>query len=220
MRGRTIGKIVVGTAGVAVLAWLFVRSARSTLAEPYVIDAGTLSGWTLVTGAPDRAEVAWLALQPPAGLTAELFRQIFQRSMLSLTAPAAPGIPLLLRTEYPPELQTLVRPDEVLDAARRAGLERDRVEPVCVGVRQGASAGRSHQQFFAVFEIPAFMRFREEIARLVQERQERGGPAFDPGALGPVLPIAASEGDAASWGALDVGPSDCQAPLAAAERAG
>jgi hypothetical protein len=67
------------------------------------------------------------------------------------------------------------------------------------------------------------MRFRDEIARLVQERQERqerGGPAFDPGALGPVLPIAASEGDTASWGALDVGPSDCQAPLAAAEGTG
>ena len=210
MRGSTLGKIVVGAAVLAVLAWVFVSSARSSLAEPYVIGSETLRGWTLVTPMPGRSEIAWLALQPPAQLTGELFRQIFQRSMMSLTAPASPGIPLLLQAEYGPALRTILAPEDVLGAARRAGLERDRVEPVCVGVRRDAAGGRPRQLFFAVFEIPALARFRGEIARLVQER---GGPAFDPDALRPVLPIAASEGDVASWGAPDVGEPDCQAPL-------
>jgi hypothetical protein len=212
MRGRTAVRIAVAVALVGVVGWLFVRSARSTLAEPYLVDAAGLTGWTLVAVPSGRPDSASLLLQPPAQLTGELFRQIFQRSMLSLTAPPMPGIPLLLQSEYGPDVRKIVAPEEVLEMAREAGLEDTPLSPVCVGVRQEPFEGRSRQLFYAVFEIPAFERFRSGIAKRIEEG---GGPSLEPARLGPVLPVAATDGDVSVPVAVERGAADCQAPLTA-----
>ena len=51
---KTLLKVTIAFVAVAVLAVLFVRSARSTRAQPFTIARQHLAGWTL-TLAPDAA---------------------------------------------------------------------------------------------------------------------------------------------------------------------
>jgi hypothetical protein len=215
MRGRTVLKIAIGALVIAGAFWLFLKSVRDTLAEPYFVDGSALADWTLVLDEPGPAGAAILALQPPGRMASEVFRQIFQRAMVSLTAPTPPAMPVVLRSEYVAALQSALPADELLVLAREAGLEQERFEPVCLASRQEAAAGRSRQLYFAMFDAAAFRRFREQLARL---HEERGGSGrFDPAALPPVLPVASSDADFARWWPLEVDANrDCQAPLVVA----
>jgi hypothetical protein len=217
MRARTLWKLVVAILIAGGLAWLFLKTLRDTIADPYVIGAGALSGWSLVLDESDSG-IALLALHPPEQVRSELFRQLFQRTMISLSSPAIAAMPVVLQSEYAESLQTVLGQDEILRMAREAGLEREPLEPVCVAVRQDASGGRTRQLFFAVFEAPAFERFRERLAVLHRERGAAG--AFDAGALRPMLPIAASEREHTRWPLPAIDPEvDCRAPLMAASPA-
>jgi hypothetical protein len=212
MRARVFLKFALVVVLVAGLAVLFLRTVHDTLAEPYVVRGAVLSGWTLAIEEPGGPAAAMVALRPPPRLTRELFRQIFQRTMVSMTTPAQPAMPVVLQGEYAESLQSVMLADEILALARKAGLERERFEPVCLASRQESAGGRSSQLYFAVFEASAVGAFREQLAAL---HRERGGSGrFEPEALAPLLPVASSDADFARWWPLELDPGrDCQAPL-------
>ena len=201
-----VAVIVVG------VPWLFLKTVRDTLSEPYLIDEAALSGWTLVLTEPAQPAIALLALQPPGELPDELFQQLFLRTMASMTAPGMPTMPVVLQSEYLGSLHTILSPEEILEVARQAGLEDAKLGPVCLGVKREPDAGRARQLFFALFEAPAFSQFRLELARLYEARG--GSEPFGPTALDLVLLIAASDAGFARWWPIEVDrDTDCQAPL-------
>ena len=90
---------IIAVLGV-VLGWLFWQSVQGSLSAPYVIDRGLVTEWKLVPRGPMQPGVGVLVLQPTDLLRAELFQQIFGRTMESMTSPAVAAIPVLLRAEY------------------------------------------------------------------------------------------------------------------------
>jgi len=201
------GLVVLLAAGVS---WLFLRSVQNTLAEPYVIDDASLSGWTLALAGTQRSAPALITLQPPGELVPELFRQIFHRTMVSTTSPGQPAMPVVLETEFLTALGDVLSPAEILEAARQAGLEEARFDPVCMAVRRESATGRT--LYFVVFEAPAVRGFRQALARLYVEGG--GAGSFDPEGLDFVLPIASSDADFVGWWPLEVDrAADCQAPF-------
>ena len=79
---RKVG--IVAVVG-AVLGWLFWQSVQGSLSEPYVIERGLVAEWQLVLRGPMQPGVGVLVLQPTDLLRAELFSQIFGRTMESMT---------------------------------------------------------------------------------------------------------------------------------------
>ena len=204
-----LGLVAVLLAG---LPWLFLRTVRSTIAEPYAVDMNTLAGWTLAVQEAHRSP-ALVTLEPPSGLVPTLFQQLFHRTMESMTTPAQPAMPVVLQREFAAVLREVISAAEILEAARAAGLEDAHLSPVCMATKREASGGRMRQLYFVVFEALAYTRFREELARLYRERGGRS--RFDPTALELVLPIASSDADFFGWWPLDVDrEADCRAPLA------
>ena len=60
-------KAVIALVALAVLGWLFWRTVQSSLAEPYVVDAGMVAEWTLAcVGRCSRAPAARAAAVGPA----------------------------------------------------------------------------------------------------------------------------------------------------------
>jgi hypothetical protein len=80
-------KALVAVVILAVVGYLFVRSATSTRGEPYEIQAAHLTGWSLAADSAQDAEDAAISLRPPAELPLNLFRQLFRRQMESLSTP-------------------------------------------------------------------------------------------------------------------------------------
>ena len=185
-RQKTAIKVGFALVVVIALAWLIVRTIRNR--GPYSADAITLSGWTLVVepGAP-----ALVALQPPPQLTSGLFQQLSQRTRLSLMAAPRPLVPLVLQAEYAESLQGVWSLDDIVRLARETDLETSRFEPVCVGQHTESTSGQTHQLFFVEFSSPAFDEFRQQLTPLFPEHG--GWGVFDPGALRPVLTIAATD---------------------------
>ena len=68
----------------------------------------------------------------------------------------------------------------------------------------------TRQLYFALFDMPAFARFRQQVHALAG-----GATEFDPAALSPVMPLAASDVGFDDWLPLraDAG-ADCVAPIA------
>jgi hypothetical protein len=212
---RIVRKAVLVVLIVAGLGWLFLKTIRETNAEPYTIDRADVSGWTLALEDPEFGGPGVLVLQPPVGMPAELFRQIFLRSGLSMAGPSRASMPIVLRSEYGKDVAAVLSPARMLDAARATGLERERIEPRCMVVRQESSSGAPSQRFFVIFDSPGFTRVRQELTRLIQAG---GGPGFDPAALRPILPVASTEPDFDRWvWPLRANPdTDCVAPIALA----
>lgn len=213
MAVKIVRKAVLVLLIVAGLGWLFLKTVRDTNAEPYTIDREDLSGWTLALEDAEFGGPGVLVLQPPVGMPAELFRQIFLRSGLSMAGPSRPSLPIVLRSEYGKDVAAVLSPAQMLEAARATGLERERLEPRCMVLRQETSSGPPSQRFFVIFESPGFTRVREEVARLLQVR---GITGFDPAALRPILAVASTEPDFDRWvWPLRVNPdTDCSAPIA------
>ncbi len=212
MRTSTLVKIGVGAAAIGVLPWLFLKTARDTIAAPYAVDDATLTGWRLVVGDPDRPGISVLGLQPPPSLVPGLFDQVFKRTMESMMSPSADILPVVLRSEYQSGLHAVLAPDELLQAARDAGLEEARLEPVCMGVKREPFVGRSRQIYFVLFEAPAVAAFRQQLGRVAAER---GGPgAFEATPFDLVLPVSGSDVRFDSWFPMTVDRNvDCQAPV-------
>lgn len=197
-------------AGVGVL---FVRSAKNTRSEPYVLNPESLRGWTLVLdAAPDGSGVV-VALRPPQALAPALFQQVFTRAMESLNAPASPAMPLILQQEFEQAFKGRVGPDVLLAAAREAGLEAAPVEPVCLAHRRESQPGVTRQLYFAVFRVPAFQAFRLKAAALLTQTGATA-TGFDPLALAPVVFVAASDAGFRRWLPLPKDPqANCVAPI-------
>jgi hypothetical protein len=195
-------KVAIALVVIAGGGWLFIRSAQDARAEPYLLSARHLQGWTLGidTAADSQGSVA--SLRPPPELPMNLFRQLFSRQMESMGTPSMPGIPLALRQELPPG----ITPAQVLAMAQAAGLERATIAPACVGYRRVSAMGATKQLYYLLFTVSGFDEFRASLA------QQAGG-SFRADALSPVLMMAAQP-DFTGW--MPIGADarrDCIAPV-------
>jgi hypothetical protein len=213
MRQTLLLKLSITAVAVAVFGLLFVRSVKRTAAEPYVLNQAALTGWRLSLEPPDERSLAILSLRPPADSVRGLFQEIFRRTMQSLRAADPPLVPLVLLTEYNSALRRVFSGSELSDQAERLGLDAAAFTPVCLAVRREQRDGQPRELFYILFDAPEFSRFRDELARLFVERAgERG--MFDPLALSPVMPIAATDSDFTSWMPLQASrEGDCRAPI-------
>lgn len=205
-------KAGIALVALAVLGWLFWRTVQSSLAEPYVIDARFVSEWTLALSGPMQPGAGLLVLQPSDQLRADLFQQIFNRTMESMTSPSVSAMPLVLHSEYRDGLGSVLTPPDVLETAEESGLSAVAPAPVCIGVVRREGSGTTRQLYYALFEAPAVGRFREALSR---RHAEAGGTGtFAPSGFPLVVPLAASDAEFASWWPLDVSAdTDCLAPL-------
>jgi hypothetical protein len=208
-------KVTIAIVAVAVFALLFVRSIRSTGAQPFTIARQHLSGWTLAL-APDADQLgSVLSITPQMELMPPLTRALFARMGESLYYPQ-PAIPLVLRSEFQRAIAGVLTPAALLDAAREAGLESATFQPRCMAQRRISSPGGVRGVYFLLFDVPEFTRFRALVA---QRLRDAGGDAslFDPAALSPVLMAADLDGRFSSWLPLRADPEvDCFAPVAVA----
>jgi hypothetical protein len=206
-------RAVVALVVIAAVGWLFLKTVRDTNAEPYEVDRTALSGWTLALEDPEAGGAALLVLRPPVQLTGDVFQQIFHRTGVSLAGPTRAGMPLVLASEYAAGLKAVVAPSGLMDMARSAGLEKESLVPVCMGVTKDPLSGRSSQRFFLVFESAGFTRLRAELAQLRAAKGADG--VFDPAGLIPIVPVASFEPDFHRWWPFQVDTArDCQTTVA------
>ena len=205
-------KAVIALAGLAVLGWLFWQTVQSSLTEAYAVDAGLASEWNLALRDRPERDAGLLVLEASDQLRAELFQQIFTRTMESFMSPTGATVPLVLNAEYRESLGSALSPEDLLQVAEASGLSDTVPAPVCIGVVRGEDAASTRQLYYAIFEAPDVGRFREALARRYAEAG--GTAAFEPDGFPLVMPLAGSDGDFASWWPLDVSAAtDCQAPL-------
>ena len=209
-RSRALLKVLVLLAAAAVLVFLFIRSAREVRGEPYSMPRGHLQGWTVALDTAARPAHAVLMLRPHPELVHDLFRQVFARAMESMNMSASAGIPLLLRGEYDRAFAGVVTLEALLAAAESAGLAASPISPVCMGQRRLSAPGSVQQLYFALFDAPDVVRFRESLAARLAGS---AGAAFDPAAQSPIL-IVSTAGPAADWLPLRATrEADCVAPI-------
>jgi hypothetical protein len=209
---KTLFKGIIALVAIGVLAFLFVRSAQNSGAQPFTIARQDLTGWTL-TLAPDGDDLdSLLSLTPKPTFLPPLSRELFARMGESLHYPTA-AMPIVLRSEFERAMAGTLTSEALLNAARDAGLESATLEPRCMARRRISSPGLVRGVFFLVFELPAFSQFREQVARRLRAA---GGDQslFDPMALSPVLIAADLDGSFSRWLPLRADPpSDCFAPV-------
>jgi hypothetical protein len=199
--------IIVG----ALLIVQFVRSVRETRAEPYTVTGAGLTGWEVVVGEGTGPTAALLLARAPEGLAGGLFRQVFSRAMESLAAPAAAGVPLLLRQEFDSAFAAHTTA-EALQAEARAFFDHAPFEPRCLVVRRVSEPGLTRQAYVVVFESPAFDAFRQHLA--TRAAPPAHGDAFDPLALSPVLIVATTPSMVDAWLPLRIDADrECVAPV-------
>jgi hypothetical protein len=211
-RSGVLVKIVVAVAALAVFGFLFMRSIEDTRSTPYEIEAAHLQNWTLAIEPATEPGDSILALQAPPDLANNMFRQVFARAMESLNRPLLPGIPLLLKREFDSAFADRVTQEDLLAAAKAAGLDSLTLTPRCLGHQRVSAPGVTRQVFFVLFDAPAISQFRERLAMEADGAASRAG--FDPASLSPVMLIAAAESTFGSWLPLRVNPdTDCLAPI-------
>ncbi len=205
---RVLMKVLGALALVAGVAFLIMRTAKSARSEPYTLPPEALGSWSLSIETASAPNDPVIVLRPPRALSQALFDQTFKRAMESMRAPDTQGIALALQGE----LAGRLTPDELLQLARRAGLESDAPTARCVGHRHLPEPDTREQAFFAIFDSPAFVTFRKELgARL--------GPGFDAGFVSPVMFIGIVETSMSRWQPLHTDPAaDCLAPIVSAGR--
>ncbi len=207
---KTLLKVMVALVALAALGLLFVRSVRSTSAEPFSIPRAHLAGWTLGLAPSGDQLGAFLTLTPNKQLMPPLSRELFSRMGESLHYPGA-AMPVVLRVEFDRAIAGRVTPDELLDLARQAGLESATIQPQCMARRRESAPGVIRGVYFLVFDVPQFGRFREQVAARI--RAGGANSLFDSAALSPVVVAANLDGDTARWLPLRAAESDCFAPV-------
>jgi len=209
---KTLLKVLIALAAVAVLAVLLVRSAQSTGAQAFTIPPQHLTGWTL-TLAPDADPLgSSLSITPNAQLMRPLANDLFARMGESLHYPP-PAMPIVLRSEFERAIAGVLTPEALLDAAREAGLESAAFQPRCMARKRISRPGVLRGLYFVLFDLPQFIQFREQVA---QQLRAAGHDVslFDPAALSPVVIAADLEGDFSGWLPLRADPDvDCFAPV-------
>ena len=195
-----------------VLGWLFWRSVQSSLSEPYVVKNELVSQWRLVFEEESSFGFGLISLQLQDQFRAELFQQIFMRTMESMRSPVVAAIPVVLQSEYRDVLSTALSIERIRGLATEHNLSEVAPEPVCIGVMRRQVAGNSRQLYFAVFRSPEIVHFRAELG--LQYMMAGGARAFKDSPFSLVVPLAGSGGDFLDWWPMDVNlETDCQAPL-------
>jgi hypothetical protein len=213
MTKSSLVKLVIGLAVLVIFAVLFMRSVRSTRAEPFVVDREGLTGWTLVQPSVPDPMGAWLAVTPPPQLATSLGRDVFDRGGESVSYPNPAQVPLLLQSEFVRALAGRVSPEEIVALARAAGFESMIWEPRCVGHRRVSEPGVSRAVYFVLFETEAIDRFRQQVSALLRA-SGTDSTGFDPLALSPVLVVAGLDADFSRWMPLRAESEiDCVAPV-------
>ena len=209
---KTLLKVMIALFAVAVFAVLFVRSARSTGAQPFPIERQHLVGWTL-TLAPNADPLgSSLSIIPKAELMRPIARDLFARMGETLHYPL-PGMPVVLRSEFQRAVAGVLTPEALLDAARKAGLESATFQPRCMARQRISAPGVVRGVYFLLFDLPLFAQFREQVAQRVRAAG-RDPSLFDPAALSPVVIAADLDGNFSSWLPLRADPEvDCFAPV-------
>lgn len=211
---RPVSLAVRALAIIAVLAGLlvlFVRSAEDARSAPYTVGRSLMAGWVLTVEEPRGPAWPVVSLAAPPELPMRLFRQVFTRVAETLNTPARPGIPLVLAGELAGA--SGVSPADLVELARRLGLESTPLEPVCVAQLRDSAPGIVRQLYVVAFNLPGFTPFREAAAERL--RAAGGGAAFDPAAFSPTLIVGASDEQCWRWMPLVVDPArDCKAPIA------
>ena len=206
-----VKKLLVAALALGILGYLFISSLEDTISEPYSLDGASLSGWTLEAGEPSMRGLSVLGLRPPLLFRANLFDQLFNRTMESMTGPPDDLVPIVLREEYQLGLAGLLSPSELLQRARTAGLDRLTLLPVCMAVKREPYQGTTRQFYFVLFETPEIQAFRAELTALAAERGASAG-LLDPFEV--VLPLAGSDPAFTTWWPLVVDrQNDCRAEI-------
>lgn len=186
-----------------------MRSLHDSRSAPYTVERDGVRGWTVVLNPPSSPTVV-LALRPALEMVSDLHNQVFLRAMESLVIPAEAGLPLVMRSEFTESLAGRTTLGALAAAARDAGLETATLTPRCLGYRRVSEPRSTRQVYFALFDIPEFSRFREELAGIPGS----AAAGFDPAGLSPVLIIAASDEVVGRWLPLRLQPdTDCVAPI-------
>ena len=198
---KSIGiKIAVGLGALTIFAFLFMRSLDDARTTPYTVEPQYLETWTLALEPASSPNEPLLVLRPVSELAGGLFRQVFARAMESLTAPAAPAIPVVLRGEFD-GLGDRLTGEALLAGARTAKLETARITPQCLVHRRVSQPGITRQAYFVLFDAPAIAQFRQQLG-------------LDPKALSSILFVAGAGPDFNSWLPQRASAeADCLAPI-------
>lgn len=203
---RRVVKPAVILTLLALLGVLLMRSASSTRAEAYTVSGAALEGWTLTLD-PDRGDTGTLlALRAPDGFNHALFNQVFLRTMESFASPTVSFLPVVLQDEFDSALAGSMTPEQLLDAARTAGLEANPLLPVCMALKSESQSGAARQVYFVLFQAPAVAAFRRQLAA-------RTASGFDPARVPATLIVAAGASSFRSWTPLQASDEDCLAPI-------
>lgn len=188
------------------LAYLFVTSLETTRAEPYEVNRANLRGWELSLEQASGAGAPLLTLKTDIALVSNLFRQLFLRTMESMSTPSGSMIPVVMQEEFVRALQGRMTPAELLGAARAAGLENAAHEPRCMVHRRISEPGSTRQVYAVLVDSPSITRFREGLTASTDG-------LFDAAAVPTVMIVGASDDAFHRWLPLGVSESDCLAPV-------
>lgn len=206
---RVIIRVVIVGAVLTAIGFAFMRSVRSTREAPYTVaPAHMQQEWTLAIEPGNTPTSALLSIRPPREMAGALFRQLFTRHAESFSGPTVPFVPLLLQDEFDRSFADRTDANELLELARKSGIEARAFTARCMAYRRDSAPGVIRQLYFVVFDAPAFTRYREQLAAIA-------GPdsVFDPAALSPVMFVAASDANFHQWLPVRVVESDCVAPI-------
>ncbi|MDA1094433.1 MAG: hypothetical protein O3A25_14345 [Acidobacteria bacterium] len=206
-------RAVVALVAVGLFAVLFLRSVESTRAEPFRILQQDLTGWTLTLAPAGDQLGSLLSITPKAELMRPLGRELFARMGESLHYPPA-TMPIVLLSEFERAMAGVLTPEELLTAARDAGLESAMFLPQCMARRRISEPGRVQGVYFLLFDLPLFIQFREQVAERLRATGQDASK-FDPAAVSPVVLAADLDGSFSRWLPLRADPeADCFAPVA------
>jgi hypothetical protein len=209
-RPNLLIKLAVGLVALGGLGYLFVRSLETTRTEPYQVNRANLAGWELALDTmADAPNAPLLILRTDIALVSNLFRQVFLRTMESMSTPSSSSIAVVLHGEFASALASRMTPDQLLTAARAAGLEGAAHEPRCLVHQRISEPGSTRQAYAALISSPSIVSFRQALAA-----QAEGG--LDAAALTPVMLVGASDEGFHRWLPMRAGEQDCVAPITTA----
>ncbi len=205
-RNSWVTRIAIGAVLLLVLGWLFMRSVRDVRATPYTVRAADLQGWQVITEGDTGTLVG---LQPPSSLTADLFKQVFARNMESISSPASPHVPVVLRLEAT-ALNTQAA--AIASIITETGLGSTPLVPTCYGSRR-TEPPASHDYYFIHFDSAPFVTARERL-RAALQAQGADASSLDPNNVQSTLVIATSDPAVRSTLPFEFDPArDCVAPV-------
>lgn len=199
-------KLAIGAVVLVGLGYLFAYSLTTSLSEPYTVEQRRLGPWTLVLDPADGPHAPLLSIRTGSELVANLFRQLFQRAMESMNTPLTASMPIVLHAEFQATLAGSMTPDELLAAAREAGLESQSHVPHCLAHRRISEPGQTRQTYFVIVNSPAIVAFRTTLA-------QQGQGALDPAAVTPIMFVGSSDAAFHRWLPIQATDSDCVSPI-------